>query len=46
MALEPSRTLQDAVVPWSPSTVYEPKWSADQAAEFRARWATAVEATR
>lgn len=46
VALEPSRTLQDAVVPWSPSTVYEPKWSADQAAEFRARWATAVEATR
>ncbi|GAA5194285.1 FGGY family carbohydrate kinase [Arthrobacter gyeryongensis] len=46
VALEPSRTLQDAVVPWSPSTVYEPKWSADQAAEFRARWATAVQATR
>ncbi|WP_442543546.1 FGGY family carbohydrate kinase [Arthrobacter sp. KN11-1C] len=46
VALEPSLPLQDAVVPWSPSTVYEPKWSADQAAEFRARWATAVEATR
>ncbi|MDP9905561.1 FGGY family carbohydrate kinase [Arthrobacter bambusae] len=46
VALEPSLPLQDAVVPWSPSTVYEPKWSPDQAAEFRARWATAVEATR
>lgn len=46
VAMEPARTLQDAVVPWSPSTVYEPKWSADQATEFRARWATAVEATR
>ncbi|GAA3311245.1 FGGY family carbohydrate kinase [Arthrobacter ramosus] len=46
VALEPSLPLQDAVVPWSPSTVYEPKWSADQAAEFRARWATAVDATR
>ncbi|MFE4834533.1 FGGY family carbohydrate kinase [Arthrobacter sp. NPDC056691] len=46
VALDPSRTLQDAVVPWSPSTVYEPKWSADEAAEFRARWSSAVEATR
>ena len=46
VALDPSRTLQDAVIPWSPSTVYEPKWSADEAAEFRARWSFAVEATR
>jgi glycerol kinase len=46
VALDPSRTLQDAVIPWSPSTVYEPKWSADEAAEFRARWSSAVEATR
>jgi glycerol kinase len=46
VALEPSRTLQDAIVPWKPSTVYEPKWSADQATEFRTRWTSAVEATR
>ena len=46
VALEPSRTLQDSVVAWNPSTVYEPKWSADEAAEFRARWKAAVEATR
>lgn len=46
VALDPSRTLQDAVVSWSPNTVYEPKWSADEAAEFRSRWSSAVEATR
>lgn len=46
VALDPSCTLQDAVIPWSPSTVYEPKWSAAEATEFRARWSSAVEATR
>ncbi|MGY3317242.1 FGGY family carbohydrate kinase [Arthrobacter sp. TE12232] len=46
MALEPSRTLQDAIVPWKPNTVYEPKWSGGQAAEFRTRWTSAVQATR
>jgi glycerol kinase len=42
VAIDPSLTLRDAVIPWKPSTVYEPQWSADQAAEFRSRWAAAA----
>jgi glycerol kinase len=44
MALDPSLTLADAVVSWHPATTFEPVWSADQAADFRARWRGAVEA--
>lgn len=46
VALDPSLALGDAVIPWKPSTVYEPKWSAEQATEFRSRWAAAAEAAR
>ncbi|MEV4746239.1 FGGY family carbohydrate kinase [Streptosporangium sp. NPDC049248] len=44
-SLDPSLSLADAVDPWEPSTTYEPRWSADQAADFRSRWAEAVGAT-
>ena len=33
-----------AVVPWSPSTVYTPKWSSDRATDFRGRWNAAAHA--
>ncbi|MFE4950179.1 FGGY family carbohydrate kinase [Leifsonia sp. NPDC056665] len=42
----PALSLADAVVPWQPSTTYEPKWSPEQTAEFRRRWATAAEIIR
>ncbi|MER6950165.1 FGGY family carbohydrate kinase [Nonomuraea sp. NPDC000554] len=44
-ALDPSLSLRDAVDGWEPSTSYEPRWSAEQAREFRARWDGAVAAT-
>ncbi|BCW44904.1 FGGY family carbohydrate kinase [Arthrobacter sp. StoSoilB5] len=43
VAAEPTRSLENAVIPWQPSTVYEPKWSADQAADFRSHWRAAAE---
>jgi glycerol kinase len=45
MAVDPSLSLADAVVPWQPRLVYTPRWSAEQAADFRGRWNAAVEAT-
>jgi glycerol kinase len=38
MAHDPTLALADAVVPWRPSLVYAPRWSAEQAADFRGRW--------
>jgi glycerol kinase len=43
MAVDSNLSLAEAVIPWSPSLVYTPRWSADQAAEFRARWALAAQ---
>jgi glycerol kinase len=45
MAMDPTLQLADAVVPWQPSTGYAPRWSADQAADFRGRWAVAANAS-
>jgi glycerol kinase len=44
VALEPGLALADAVPGWSPSRSYEPRWSADRAGDFRARWAAAATA--
>jgi glycerol kinase len=41
-ALDRSLDLADAVVPWEPSSVVVPRWSADRAADFRARWSAAA----
>ena len=46
VAMNPSLELKDAIVAWQPSQVYRPKWSPDQAADFRARWTAAVDAAR
>lgn len=43
LAHDPSLTLQDAVLPWEPSLVYSPRWSASRAADFRGRWNAAAE---
>ncbi|MFD5417593.1 FGGY family carbohydrate kinase [Streptomyces sp. NPDC127069] len=44
LGLDPSLTVRDAVPEWKPSAVYEPRAGADEAAERRARFRTAVAA--
>lgn len=43
-ALDPSISLKEAVGDWKPTTVHEPRWSADRAEEFRTTWAQAAAA--
>ena len=43
LALEPELTLAEAGPRWTPSSVFEPRWSADRAAEFRGRWRAAAD---
>ncbi len=38
IAADPSLTLSDAVVPWTATTTYTPRWSADHAVGFLSRW--------
>ncbi len=45
LAVNPTVSLEDAVPAWTPTTGYEPRWSADRAATFRQRWRAVVEAT-
>ena len=42
VALEPGLSPGEAVGGWTPAAVYEPRWSADRSAEFRARWQAMV----
>jgi glycerol kinase len=44
LAVEPTLDLPEAILGWTPADSYEPKWSADRAAEHRARWRAAVSA--
>lgn len=44
LALDPVLGLEQAVPGWSPSTTYDPRWSSDQAHDYRGRWRTAVAA--
>jgi glycerol kinase len=37
-ALAPTATLSDALQPWSPAKVYEPRWSPNRASTFMAEW--------
>ncbi len=43
LALDASLSIADAVPAWTAARTYEPQWSADRAAEFRARWRAAAE---
>ena len=43
MAHDPGLPLADAIVAWRPTLTYGPRWSADRAAEFRARWNAAAD---
>ncbi len=45
MAHDPHLDLTDAVIRWKPSVIYAPRWSAEQAADFRGRWNAAADAT-
>lgn len=38
MALDPGLSVTDAIVTWEPVRSFEPNWSADRAASFRASW--------
>lgn len=42
LAPDPALTPADAVLDWTPTTSYEPRWTADRAAEFRTRWRRTV----
>jgi glycerol kinase len=42
LALDPQLGIERAVPAWNPSMSYEPRWSADRAAEFLERWRAAV----
>ncbi|WP_182904720.1 FGGY family carbohydrate kinase [Microbispora sp. H13382] len=44
LAMTPSLTVADAVPAWAPATTYEPRWPADRAEEFMARWRRGVRA--
>ncbi|KQV07083.1 FGGY family carbohydrate kinase [Leifsonia sp. Root112D2] len=46
VADNPGLSLASAVIPWEPSITYQPKWSLEQATEFRARWSAATEIVR
>lgn len=41
---DPDLHTSTAVEDWKPELVYEPSWSADRAADFRARWRALAEA--
>ncbi|RDH78763.1 carbohydrate kinase [Mycolicibacterium moriokaense] len=42
LAIDPNLAVEDAIAPWTPSMVYEPRWSLDRAADHRQRWRAAV----
>ncbi|MCZ3388005.1 MAG: carbohydrate kinase [Actinomycetia bacterium] len=43
VAVAPKATLAEALSPWSPVTVYEPRWSTDRAVDFMAKWRTVAD---
>ncbi len=45
LALDPGLSVADVVGHWTPTAVYEPRWSADRSAAHLARWRTAAEAS-
>jgi glycerol kinase len=45
MAQQPSLSLSQATLDWAPASSYQPRWSPDQAADFRQRWRTIAAAT-
>ena len=45
LALSPHLTVADAVTAWDPSQTYEPRWTSEQASDFRGRWNSAVTTT-
>ncbi|MEH3143605.1 MAG: FGGY family carbohydrate kinase [Mycobacterium kyogaense] len=45
LAIQPGLAVGDAVGAWTPQRTYEPRWPAERAADFLARWRRAVEET-
>ena len=46
IAHRPGTALEQAIVGWQPASVYEPRWSPERAAEFRATWRALAESTQ
>lgn len=44
LALNPDMPVENGPYSWEPDAIYEPKITAEEAGDFRKRWATAVEA--
>jgi glycerol kinase len=42
LGLHPDRSIESVVGSWTPAARYEPRWSADQAADYVGRWRAAV----
>jgi glycerol kinase len=38
LAINPARSIEDAVIAWRPARTFEPSWSVDRAAVYRERW--------
>jgi glycerol kinase len=45
LAIEPDLNIDEAIPTWSAAESFEPKWTPDQAGDFRRRWRAAVAAT-
>lgn len=45
-ALDPSLTLNEAIVAWQPARTFSPAWSPDRAESFRNHWRRVVEMTQ
>jgi glycerol kinase len=45
LACDHALSVEDAVPAWTSSMTYEPRWSADRAADYRNRWRAAVTAS-
>ena len=43
LSLDPDVDVVEAVGTWTPDHTYEPRWSADRAADFMTRWMRAAE---
>jgi hypothetical protein len=45
MARQPGLALSRAVLDWTPTTSYQPRWTPDRADDFRRRWRATATAT-
>jgi glycerol kinase len=46
VAVAPGLSIEDAIIDWSPTLSFEPKWSSDRASEFSTRWRALADISR